>query len=387
MEKSQSLDTKSSLRSIHEGGFGRRMIAMIMDAAIFVFIMIALALWVFTPIVNATMHYDELGAQGLKYEVFSELYVCEETLDDGVTKKVVNVTDFDDATGTLSFTPLYNYQAEDVSFYKERIHYYYCNYKTGVGTITIEGKNPDDFKAPNYNILIKDDNGNEVYPSAYFTEDWFSNLIKDKTTITDFKNLAYNAVKDLRESSYFVPLNRQIGYCQLAMILPAFGTSYLGFYLLVPLLFKNGETFGKKVMKIGFISKNGFQVKKRQIVFRQILLLAWISLCSFVVGIGLTSLATLGVGVVIYLVATVISKEKRSPIDYAAYTYLIDTGKSVWFKDQNEEDKKEAELADKMSKYRHYEPDQSHVIQVGTEIVNEDVKKELEEEKLKKAKK
>lgn len=383
MEKSQNLDTKSKIRSIHEAGLGRRLIAMIMDAAIFAFVTVALALWVFSPIVNSTMKYDELGAEALRYELFSNLYVLEVVNDEDQSKTVVDIPQINEAQGTSSVTPLYDYVTEDIEFYKTRLHYYYCNYKTGVGVQVIEGHNPEEFKAPDHNILIKDNSGNDVLPKNYYTDEWFATLIEGKTTVDQFRNLSYNATKDMRDSSYFKTVNDKIGTCQLIMILPAFGISFLGFYLLVPLLYKNGETFGKKVMKIGFISNDGYDVKKRQIVFRQILLLAWVSLSMFIVGIGLTSLATLGVGVVIYLIATVISKTKRSPIDYAAYTYLIDTNGSVWFKDEKEEAKKEEELVEKMSKYRHYEPDKKNLIQVGTEIVNEDVKRELEEEKLK----
>lgn len=378
---------KSDIRSIHEAGLGRRMVAMIMDAAIFAFTFIALALWVFTPIANKAMNYKELGVQGLKYQVFSKLYVGEEVNEEDGSKKVIDLNKFEESTGNVEYTALCYYVTDNVEFYKDRLHYYYCCYKTGENVEVIEGKNPDDFKAPDYNIYIKDNSGNNVLPKDYFTDAWFTSLIDGKTTPEEYRNLAYNACKELYESSYYKQLNNDIKACQVVIFLPPFVISFLGFYFLVPLLYKNGETFGKKVMHIGFATKDGFEVKKRQIVFRQFLLFAWVSLSSFVVGIGFTSLATLGVGVVIYLVATAISKTKRSPIDYAAYTYLISTSNSVWFKDAEEEEKKEVELKEKMSKYRKYEPDQSHVIQVGTEIVNEDVKKEFEEEKLKKVKK
>ena len=379
---------KNSIRSIHEAGYGKRLIAMIMDAVVFAFVTVALALWVFEPIVDSTMHYGDLGAQGLQYEVFSKLFVAEEEDENG-NKNVIDISHLSESKSSLTYTALYQYGDENTSidFYKDRIHYYYCCYKTGENLEVIPGKDVNDFRAPDYNKYIKDDKGEDVLPKDYYTDDWFNKLIEGKTTLKEFKSLSYDAIGNLRATPYFTEVNNKIGACQLTMILPPFFISFLGFYLLVPLLYKNGETFGKKVMKIGFASKDGFEVKKRQIVFRQILLLAWVCLSCFIVGIGLTSLATLGVGVVIYLIATVISKTKRSPIDYAAYTYLIDTSKSVWFKDAKIEEEKEAELEEKMSKYRHYEPDQSHVIQVGTEIVNEDVKRELEEEKLKNDKK
>ena len=388
VEKNQSYVMKNSIRSIHEAGYGKRLIAMIMDAVVFAFVTVALALWVFQPIVNSTMHYEDLGVKGLQYEVFSKLFVAEEEDENG-NKHVVEISNMNETKSSLTYTVLYQYGDEntDVNLIKERLHYYYCCYKTGENIETIEGKDVNDFRAPDYNKYIKDNNGNDVLPKDYYTDAWFNKLIEGKTTLKDFRSLSYDAVGNLRSTSYFTEVNNKISQCQLVMILPPFFISFLGFYLLVPLLYKNGETFGKKVMKIGFASKDGFEVKKRQIVFRQILLLAWVCLSCFIVGIGLTSLATLGVGVVIYLIATVISKTKRSPIDYAAYTYLIDTAKSVWFKNAKIEEEKELELEEKMSKYRKYEPDQSHVIQVGSEIVNEDIKKELEEEKVKKSKK
>ena len=379
---------KNSIRSLKEANLGRRMIAMIMDGVIFAFVWVALALWVFTPIVNATMHYSDLGVTGLKYEVFSKLYVCEEVDLETQEHKVVDVNKFEEISGnTLTYTPLYNYQTEDINFYKDRIHYYYCSYKTGENIEYPEGKNPEEYKSPIYQQFIKDNDGKDVLPKDFYTEAWFNELISGKSTIRDYQNLAYSAVADLREAPFFEELNGKISTCQLVIALPAFAISYFGFYLLVPLLYKNGETFGKKVMQIGLVTKDGYQVKKRQIVFRQLLLFAWVSLSLFVVGIGLTSIATLGVGVFIYLIATVISRTRRSPMDYAAYTYMIHTGKSVWFKDSVEEEQKEIELDEKMSKYQRYNPNEKNLIQVGTEIVNEDVKRELEEEKLKKDKK
>ena len=378
--------TTSSIRSINEAGIGRRLIAMIMDAAIFAFVTTALILWVFTPIVNKTMHYEDLGVQGLKYEVFSNLYVAEYK-DENEEIKVVDIENMNQPHGSLNYVTLYDYSDGDVEFYKNRIHFYYCCYKTGVGTITLEGQDPLDFIAPDYNIYIKDNSGNDVLPKDYYTESWFASLIEGKSTQMEFRALAKEAVKDLRKTDFFKEVDNKMKVSQIIMVLPPFLLSYLGFYMLVPLLYKNGETFGKKVMHVCFVTKDGYEIKRRQIVFRQVLLLLWISFSLFVVGIGLTSLATLGVGVFIYIVATLISKTKRSPIDYAAYTYLIDSSKSVWFKDEKEEQQKEIELAEKMSKYQRYEPDKSHLIQVGTEIVDEEVKKELEEEKNKNSEK
>lgn len=379
---------KNNIRSIHEGYFGKRMIAMIMDAAVFAFVVVALALWVFTPIANKAFHYTDLGVQGLKYEVFSKLYVVQEQTDDEGGVKIIDVNNFDSTSGgETKITQLRDFVIEDTNFYKDRLHYYYCCYLTGNNIEYPEGKDPEEYKSPLHNEPIKLEDGTEIMPFELYTEEWFANLIEGKTTVLEFRNLANDAIRDLQSYSFLKDINKKMGNIQLFMFLPPFFISFGVFYILIPLLNKNGETLSKKVFKIGFVTKDGYDVKKRQIVFRQVLLLVWVSISSFVVGVGLTSIATLGVGVFIYLIASVISKTKRSPVDYASYVYLIDTAKSVWFHDAEEEEFKEQELDEKMSKYRKYEPNKNNIIQVGSEVVDEDIKKELEQEKVNKLKK
>lgn len=378
---------KNNIRSIKEGHIVRRLLALIMDGAVFAFIFCALALWVFTPISNAAFDHEKLGQQGITYQVCSRLYVLEETNLDTNEKKVIDVDKLNEmGAGTTSIITLYNYNSSDVNFYKERIHYYYLCYKTGENVMYPEGKNPEDYKAPNYKELIKDDNGNLVKPSEYYTEAWFNEKFGSKTTVEDFRYCAQDAVKDFYYQPYYQEINSKLSKIELFVILPSYFLSFGIFFIMFPLIFRNGETLGKKVMHVGFVTKDGFDVKKRQIVFRQILILLFASLCTFGIGIGPTSIAILGVGVLIYVIATLISKTHRSPADYAAYTLLIDTASSVWFHDEAEEENKEVELEDKMAKYRTEKPQDKHLIQIGTEIVDEQVKKEFEEEKLKKAK-
>lgn len=379
---------KNSIRSIKEGSIAKRILALVMDAVIFFFVFGGLASWVMSPIAEAAFDYSGIQVQATNYEVRSKLYVCVEKDEEG-NEKLVDVDNYEgDGSGDWDIIPLYNYDNDDINFYKERLRYYYVHYKTGVGVTYPEGKNEADYRAPNYQDLIKDDNGNDVEPASYYNDAWFDAKYGSETDINNFKkDSVYSAVKDLYNQPYFDDLNSKIKGIQLFIILPPFIISFGVFYILIPILFKNGETLGKKVTHLGFITKDGYDIKRRQIVLRQILLFLYVGIFTFGLGIGFTSVATLMLGTLIYLIATFISRTKRSPMDYFAYTYLIDTKKSVWFHDPEEEDKKEQELDEKMAKYRKYEPDQSHVIQIGTEIVNQDVKKELEKEKLKKSKK
>ena len=110
-------------------------------------------------------------------------------------------------------------------------------------------------------------------------------------------------------------------------------------------------------------------------------LFVYVGVFSFYIGIGYTSFATLGIGVLIYFIATFISKTNRSMADYLSYTYLIDAKNSVWFKDKKEEELKESIVESNLEKYNKNSEINKNVIQVGTEIVNEEVKEEFLESK------
>lgn len=372
---------KNSIRSIKEGNIAKRILVLLMDAVIFAFVMFCLIAWCTVPIANSAFGYNTKQAQGTNYQLNSRLYICEEVDKDG-NKRIIEPNQ----TGTIidgdiRFTVIYDYSSEDPNFYKERIHYYYLNYKTGNNVMCPEGKNPDDYKAPDYNEKIDDGKGNLIPKSEFYTEDWFNTNFGGLSDIKSLKDAGYSATKDFYYSDYYSALNKDITKIQIFIILVPFVLSFGIFFIMVPLLFKNGETLGKKFGHLGFVTKDGYSIKKRQIVLRQIALFVYVTLCTFIVGVGITSLATLGLGVLIYFVATFISKTKRSPADYLCYTYLIDTRNSVWFDSPEEEEKNEQELDEKMAKYQAHKEPNKHLIQVGSTIIDEDIKKEVEAEK------
>lgn len=379
------LKPKGSLRSIKEANLAVRILAVVMDAVLMFFIWAGLASYVFTPIANKAFKYSEIGAKQLQLEVSSNLCVCTETNND--QEKVININNGETiGNGIVSYIQLSSYESDDINFYKERLHYYYCCFKTGENVVYPEGKNFDDFVAPNYNKVIKNNNGDEILPKDYYTDVWFNSKFSDFSSVEKAKEYCLEAENDFYYQDYFQELVNKNKKIQIFIFLPPYIISFSLFFILIPTLCKNGETLGKKVMHLGFISKDFYDVKKRQIIIRQVILLLYVSLSLFVLGIGITSLATLGVGVFIYFLATFISKTKRSPVDYFAYVYLIDTRTSVWFSTPEVELKKEKELEENMSKYRKTEVENKNVIQIGSTIVDETVKEEFEKEKLNKSK-
>lgn len=411
MEKNLSSDTKSSISKYEPAPIAKRLFSGIMDGVVFLFTFFALALWAFTPLADAIFHTGETMAVGQRYQLATHLYLPLKTNDDGN----VVVVDIKDSTGNYSdyykVAMLYEYNAEP-SFYINRIYYYYHNFKCNVDIeLPFEGTyDPinDHFANPNYDKEI-----NGVLPVNYYTDVWFNENIlrannedslfvidsskenylesisvkedaKSEDVIRYLKNEAYEAVKDLYYSDFYQTIEKTVEGIQYFIFLPPFALSFGIYFILIPLLMKNGETLGKKTLNIAVISIDGYAAKKRQILFREILLFIVIAILGVVVGIGLTSLAVIAVGVVLLFVGTLIPKNKRSIFDYAAFTIVIDTLHSVWFKNKADEMLHEQQLENNMSKYKKYIPDNPNLIQVGSKVVDEKLLKEIEEEKSKK---
>lgn len=333
---------KSELKSIKKANFAKRIVANIMDGAVTLFIFFALFLFVFTPIANKAFGFKQAISEGTAMQEQCGLYIKE-------------------SEESTSYILITKSSSEDINFYKENLKHYYLDFKVNT--------------APDKDQSIRDENGNEIAKKDYYTEEWFNNKTSGVVDVTTAKEVSKEALNDFGE--YLKPINKKVYWSKMFIALCSYTISFGGFYILVPLLFKNGETFGKKTMGLGLVNKEGYDVKKRQIVLRQLFLFFYVAIFSFYVGIGFTSFAFLGIGVFIYFIAAFISKTNRSMADYLSYTYLIDAKNSVWFKDKKEEEEKEAIVESNLEKYNKNEELNKNVIQVGTEIVNEEIKEEF----------
>ena len=363
---------KSELKQIQNASFAKRILAVIMDAAFTLFTMFAFIAFIFVPIANKGLRYTEKVSKRLHYQIASSLFVYYDTNEDG-TYKFYNISNLSEISDDAKSDVISEFEGQEDEFYISHVRYYFLNYKTGVGVEYPETANPEDYKAPNYNDLIDGKSPKEIY-----TNDWFNAKVEELKTPTALMEFAFD---DMSKQEYYLKTNKDIKAVQLFIIMPPMILSFSIFFIVFPLVFKNGETLGKKTMHLCLINKDGYDVQKRQIVFRQTLLLLYVTFCSFIIGVGLTSFATLGVGVLIYFVAAFIPKSHRSPADYASYTLLVDSLHSVWFKDALEEERKDAEIAENIEQYKQNKVENKNIIQVGSTIVNEDIKREIEEEK------
>lgn len=332
------------LKKIKKASFVRRIIALIMDGAVTIFAFFAFFTFVFSPIATYGFKYKEILKEGSKIQLSSHLYVVSSKNEE----RNIPITDSDE---------------EDINFYVERIKYYYLTYKTTI--------------APDCNEKIMDDSGVEYLPQEYYTPERVDSFVKDIATVEDAKKVSYDALIDF--SKYIKDVNRRVKLCESFMIFPSFILSFGIFYILVPLLYKNGETFGKKVMRLALVTKDGYEVRKRQIVTRQLFLFVYVAFFAFFFAIGIASFALLGLGVAIYFIAAFISKTNRSFADYLAYTYLVDANSSVWFKDEIEEKQKEEIIEKNLEKYNKKRELDKHIIQVGSTVIEEHLVDEKEE--------
>ena len=362
---------RSELKQIENASFAKRILAVIMDGAITLFMMFAFIAFIFVPIANKGLKYTEKVSKRLQYQIASSLFVYYDLDEDG-TYKFYNLSNLDEINEDTKYNLISEFEGQEDEFYISHVRYYFLNYKTGVGVECPLTANIEDYKAPNYKDLI-----DEKSPAEIYTNEWFNAKVEELKTPQAIMEFAFN---DMADEDYYIQTNKDIKAVQLFIIMPPFVLSFAIFFIAIPLCFKNGETLGKKTMHICLINKDGYDVQKRQVVFRQVLLLLYVTFCSFVIGVGLTSFATLGVGVLIYFVAAFIPKSHRSLADFASYTLLVDSLHSVWFKDALEEERKNAEVNENIEKYKKNKVENKNIIQVGSTIVNEDVKREVEEE-------
>ena len=356
---------ESSIRSIKQANLAKRLISVIIDGAIFAFVFMFFVTLVFSRIADKAFSYSEKGALGLTHQINSHLYVTTITEDDKI--KIINVIDIN--TDQYEVRSLQDAGVEDPETYKEAVKYYYLNYKSGNPDLP-EGANVNDYVLPGY----------EKLPENQYTEAWFNEKIaafsSEKSELENCQELANEAMEDLGKTEFFQGLKKDLNKCQIFIIILSFSCAYLIVFFAVPLLFKNGQTIGKKIFSISFVTKDGYDIKKRQIVCRQLILFLYVSIFAFLIGVELvTSMVTLMFGVAIYFVSVAISKTNRSFADYLSYTLPIDSKNSVWFHDPEEEAQKELEVKNDLKKLKKYKPKNKNIIQVGSKVVEEEPEK------------
>lgn len=406
------------MKNIVTANIGKRVFAAVLDMLLAVFLYILAAQFIFTPIANASIGYDQANANYARYQIYSHLYIFIEYDENSQLYTPVKMSEYD-AAKTSSYTninlqslPDYNLSTTiDYTYYEGQIRYYYLNYLTGENLEKPSESIPDsDVRAPNYDqTVVIDGTDTGILPKDYYTLDWYYQnilLVNNDSSpfaVTDgtltlkegksnddamyflldasHQNVYYNATYHLYYSDYFQSNLSTIINGQVISFVPPFFLVLLVLYLAVPLIFKNGETLCKKMLNIGLLNIKEYQVTRPQVLLRQLVFIAEMTLSYFIIPIIFQSynesnlfsyLATMGLGCFLLLIVTFFNQNRRTLHDFIALTFTIDTRKSVWFDDANQEDRSETQLAENLAKYEKNENAiGENVIQVGSTIIEE----------------
>ena len=404
-----SREAIKTMTDIKEAHIVRRSIAALLDAVLAVFLFFLLMMYVTTPIANKAMGYSDLHQDYLRYQSASHLYVYQQANEDG-SVSLIEVKDYEkaiDVDKDSTIVSLINISEEKPEYLLEHLRYYYLSYLTGENIELPESNTrtydmvEDHFVSPHYLDVVE---GTELLPKDYYNEEYFNrNILQigqegdnyfdtptfdtravmkegvDEAAAMKFLKLQANAAqKELYYSDYMQAMNKKAKNIQLFIIFVPYFVVLPLVYFLPSMLFKNGETLGKLSMHICVISKDGYKAKKRQIIFRFFVFLVELTLSCFILGVGVTSLATAGVGIFLLFLATVFVPKYRSLHDLAAATMVIDSRTSVWFESKEKEDAKIKEFNENLESYNDYKTESKNVIQVGGEIVDPELKKEFE---------
>ena len=411
------------MKNIVVGNLAKRVLASILDVLLFIFTYLLLVVFAFNPLMDTTMNLENNINRVAQINIFSHLYVYVETDNNGVSR-ILEVVDLGKINLEYSSNIISVQDIEEVidnptfSDYEKYVRYYYLSYKTGLNLVSpSEDFDVNLLRAPNYNTPIVLENGSSLLPSEYYTYEWYLDNVVDidnpqslfklsedddqkiilkeenednaLASINYFKQAIYDANADMYYSSYYQEYYQAIMNATTALYISPFFICLLIYYLMVPLLFKNGETLCKKMLSIGLINEKEFQVTKLQIFLRQLVFIFEITIFFFVIPIFsaefninyvLSYLATLLAGCFVLFIISIFNKKHKSLHDYVALTYVIDTKKSVWFDNLNQEENIESELARKIAAYKKKPIINQNIIQIGDKIVNQEAVDKLIQE-------
>ena len=416
------------MKDIKNAPLFKRIFAAILDAAFFVLLFLLTSSFIMTPIVDSTMGLRENVLLGYQYETASHLYVlCQVVSVETGEDKIIEVKDYTEQINPRNESGIRGISTRkevDHSYLIDHVKYYYLSYKTGVDVVM-----PNNTASHTYD-MVKDHFVDPAYetknaegklPKEIYTLDWFEkdilkigseeaiyevdadhnyvltaafkNKYTDPTKSEEENNknilyeakkyasdIVYNAQKDLFYTKIIQDINHNVTVANNFAIVTAAVFSMLIVYLLFPMIFANGETLGKLTMKICLVNKLDYRVTKPQVLLRQLLFILMMLVVAFVFDVGMGSLVTVGIGAFIFMMVTLFVPNNRSLHDLAAGTRVIDSKNSVFFKDAESEEKAAQKLKENMEKYRSNKVENKNIIQVGSKIVDEKLKEELEQE-------
>ena len=288
------------------------------SGAAFLDFFLAILLWltlislVFSPIYNQVYDIPTLTQNYDDIRLASHLYVTDPETE------LVSIVAIEDAPSA--------------------IYAYYSEFKDG---LTYEGEtDPFAFTNEWYNTDILNIGSTEEGVTVYFQYDVDdldqpdpSKVGIPLTSATEEELDAFYEAElqaahyDLLDYPPFSALVSQINGYAIQIFIISASISLAIFYLMFPLILKNGQTLGKRIFSLGVVSAKGYRIKPWQTIVRFFVFVAEIAV----------SLYTFLGAILISYTLMIFSKKNRSVHDFIAGTSVINLKSSLVFDNEDDE--------------------------------------------------
>jgi len=267
----------------------RRLVSILVDAFLVFITFMILQTFAIPPLANVIAHVNQTTESYQDRLVESHLY----QRIDGKTMKL---------TETLTEEEKKDDMNTYFNMFDESITFFYTEF-TDIEDAKVENY----YKSKEDSNLFKKNNGIwEIKGNATYDE--LSQFFKDQYEI---------ALNYLSYDDECLTLARKITLASIFEFLTSLTVSFLIFFLMFPLIFKERQTLGKKLMSLAVVSRrDGLVAKRSQILVR--------FLAFYLIEILLTFL-TLGIPLIVSFSMLFFSKERITLHDYLSATLVVDT--------------------------------------------------------------
>lgn len=363
------------IKDIKYANLGRRVLGIILDLIFFIILLLFFYLPVVEGYVDIGFHNAQVLNDVKALQVYSGLFVdrSEESQEPLTNVSLIGREELTDENNYFTFdsykvylNATYNfYTNKDLSFHNDLLEMIFSktdisdselNYWFNTQVLNIDQsldydvyylENDDLYSSPlNDNCKVKE---TITFKGEIFTktsednqqnQEYILASIKIFSDTLDFPGTYQEALLHLRNtneySNYYLQLERISRYEAYIAI----AISGLIYFLIIPLFFKNGETFGMKIVHVGLVNSLEYQVSKPQVFLKNFFILA-----EIFVGIFTFFLVFL-----IDYIVMIFTKRHRSFSDLIAATVVIDTKTSVWFVSRSVEEKLISQIEENLKK-------------------------------------
>lgn len=184
----------------------------------------------------------------------------------------------------------------------------------------------------------------EVYTS-YSNQQYALNTMRVFSDTEVFPGSYQQALINMRGTSIYSQKYKQLERVSRYEAYISIAFASVVYFFIAPFVFKNGETFGMKLMHNGLTNKFGYQVRKKQVFLRYLFISVEIYLGLF----------TYFLFFLVDYAVMIFTKKHGTLSDLIAATLMIDTNKSVWFESREVEEQLLKQVEENLAKRKHNE--------------------------------